>query len=50
MSEKCLLLWDFARRVHDFNKGKFLPDIFGNPVKRALRSIAPGIIAVMGRE
>lgn len=33
MSEKCLLLWDFARRVHDFNKDKFLPDAFENPVK-----------------
>lgn len=50
MSEKGLLLWDFARRVHDFNKGRFLPDTFGNPVKRALRSTAPGIIAVIGRE
>ena len=28
MSEKCLLLWDFARRVLDFNNGKFLPDAF----------------------
>lgn len=32
MSEKCLLLWDFARRVLDFNNGKFLPAAFGNSV------------------
>ena len=32
MSEKCLLLWDFARRVLDFNNGKFLPDAFANSV------------------
>lgn len=31
-------------------KANFCQTLFGNPVKRALRSTAPGIIAVIGRE